>query len=651
MQIKHMLLLGASLPCFASSKIPEVREFPVNPNINPCENFYEHSCSKVNESFTLRDDRSRHAFAFNDSAERLLQKKKEFLQGLPMAKTLPGFQRTLRNAYMACTNLTARQKEEKDLVASTISTVANLKDRKAFLDYLAKERDESRFSFVGVGAIPSKDNPDIQDFVFLMNFMSLPERSYYSNEPVVKAFQENLTEFFRIVGDKSPKATAKAVFDLEKNYADIYPIPAEMRKIWSMKTSISRDDLLAKYPSFRLDVDLRKVPKKTNITHMVPDVFAYTEKLLQTADLQTLKATYLYHALSSIMDTAYPEFFAKEFDFSHKYLGGAKARSSLEERCTRDIMRTYRKEIDAELVDVIFPDFPEEKFIALAEKVRGAIIKGIEENTWLSEKGKKGAILKTKSAGLMLVKPRNEAEWYFNPKVTLKPNKYIGNKIALGKAIRARMFEEIGKPRDKTRWYMGPLTVNAYYAPSDNLFVMPLGILQPPFYDPKEPDVVNFGAVGAVIGHELGHGIDDNGAKYDHKGRLNQWMPDEDIAEFTRRGQALIAQWDKAGHNGKLTLGENIGDLTGVSFAYSAAFPDGKGSIEDKQRFFLQYARVWCYVARPKDDERRLKTGPHSLPWARVNEQVKHQTGFQEAFSCKQGDAMFLPEKDRIRIW
>ncbi|RZA12518.1 MAG: M13 family peptidase, partial [Proteobacteria bacterium] len=221
----------------------------------------------------------------------------------------------------------------------------------------------------------------------------------------------------------------------------------------------------------------------------------------------------------------------------------------------------------------------------------------------------------------------------------------------LSAAIHARSFAELKEKRNRMRWYMGPLTINAYYSAEDNQFVMPVGILQYPFYDPNLSEITNLGAVGAVIGHELGHGIDDQGAQMDADGKLRQWMSDKDVKNFQSRGKKFISQFDKAGHNGKLTLGENIGDLTGVTFAYRAAFPEGKGTVQQKKDFFTQYARVWCGVQRPKFTEQRLKTDPHSLGWARVNEQVKNQPAFAEAFSCKKGDKMVLDPKDIVKIW
>ena len=180
---------------------------------------------------------------------------------------------------------------------------------------------------------------------------------------------------------------------------------------------------------------------------------------------------------------------------------------------------------------------------------------------------------------------------------------------------------------------------------------MPMGILQYPFYDQKGSILVNLGAVGAVMGHELGHSIDDNGSKYDASGKLNPWMPMRDLAEFNRRGSKMVEQFNKAEHNGALTLGENVADLVGLSFAYQAAFADNQSSVQDKKDFFVSYARVWCNVTRPDFDKLLRKTDPHAAGWARINEQVKHQPAFAEAFQCKETDPMSLPEKERIKIW
>jgi len=638
-----------------SSVIPERREFPVNEALNPCDNFYEYACSKVNNSFKLRDDRSSHTFSFSDSYERLLEKKKAYLKEIGAKKTasakLSERSDSLATVYNACMNGDARKVEEQARVKSLLAELEGIKTHQQFQEFLIRQDEKGQASFIGVDSMTNLDKPEQYDFSIFANMKTLPERSYYLKKDVTQDYDKLLQLFFTTIGDKDPKKKAAAVIKLETAFAKVDPLPAEMRDLYTKRSSITKEKLLKTYPNLRLNSLVAKVPEKTLIRHMIPKTYAFVDKQLQSANLDELKAVYLFQSLNNLMDDAYPEFYQASFDFEKKHLGGPDARPSRDERCTMMVMRRYEKEIDAEVLPLIFPNFPEEKFIALAEKVRASIIDGVKTNDWLSEQGRKGAIEKMTKAKLQLVKPQTEEDWYFNPKVAYSIDKPIENSEKLGQAFQARMFSELGTVRNRNRWYMGPLTINAYYSPDDNQFVMPVGILQYPFYDPNLPIEVNLGAVGAVIGHELGHGIDDQGAQMDAEGKLRQWMTDKDVTNFQARGKKFINQFDKIGHNGKLTLGENIGDLTGVTFAYRAAFPKGEGTVQQKKDFFTQYARVWCSVERPKYQEQKLKTDPHSLGYARVNEQLKNQPAFAQAFSCKKTDKMVLDPKEIVRIW
>jgi putative endopeptidase len=314
-------------------------------------------------------------------------------------------------------------------------------------------------------------------------------------------------------------------------------------------------------------------------------------------------------------------------------------------------MNQFTMELDAELLPLLFPDFPEEQFRQMVEKIRTSLIAGLEANTWLSPEGKAAAIKKMQVARLMVVKPRNVDEWNFNPEADYDATKPLANSQLLRKKTIEKELSELKDARKRNRWLMGPLTVNAYYVPMDNTFVLPIGILQYPLYDPSLPETVNLAAIGTIIGHELGHGIDDKGAKYDEEGRFKNWMSEKDLSEFKKRGESFVARFDKIGHNGKLTLGENIGDHVGLTAAYRAAFSAGKGSVQAKKDFFIQYGRAWCQVIRPKFKDMLLKTDPHALGHARVNEQVKNLPGFQEAFACTTKDKLYLSPKDQIHVW
>jgi putative endopeptidase len=644
----------------ATSEIPDKREFPVDTSFKPCQDFYQYACSKVNSTFKLREDRSYHDFAFSDSSERLLLAKKNFLKDLAKRSTAQaqvGFSALsprssdLQKIYGACMNEDSSKAEELKLVARVVSETEAIKTREEFQKFLADKIISEDEGFLDFDSIANLDNPDFNDVVIIAGLQQLPERSYYDKPEVMSDFKNIATDLFKIIGKSNPEARAEMALAFEKSFAQTFPLPAEFRELFNSRTQIKREALLKDFTHFKLENLLTQIPQKTLIRNITPANFAFLNKALETEDLETLKDVYLFHALPEYMDDAYPDFFKKRFTFSNKHLGGPPVRADRQERCTKEIMGSYAKEIDAELLTKLFPNFPAKRVVRLAEIIRHSIISGLKQNTWLSDSGRKAAIKKMTVAHLQLVKPSNDGEWDFNPKAPYSIKTPYANRKLLHMNLTKKKIEELKKKRNKMRWEMGPLTVNAYYSPPDNKFVLPMGILQYPFFDAKLSDKANLGAVGAVIGHELGHGIDDEGSRYDETGKFHEWFTPGDLTEFKKRGQKLVEQFNKIGHNGQLTLGENIGDLVGITFAYRAAFPDNKGTLEDKQNFFLQFGRVWCNVMRPKLRENMLKTNPHSLGEARVNQQMKNQPGFTEAYSCKAGDGLYLEPDDRAQIW
>ena len=651
--ISFLFVFISSGAAYGSSEIPERRHYPVTPQINPCENFYEYACSAVKKSHTLREDRSFHVFAFDDAEERILEEKKSYLTWLA-DQTPPALSKrnlALRNNYLACMNPKAAAQEERQIVSQKVAEIHAIPNRKAFQAYLGEKIDKPEFSFLAFDVTPNHANPDWRDVYFVVTPLSFIDKSYYEQPDILRDLEKLAEEFFLTIGLRNPAARAKEVIAFEKELLQTVPSPAEIRKLENTRNAVTQAMLLEKYPEFHLERLFSRFPKRTEVQHILPEAFDFMQEALRDKPLKTLKALYLFHALPVYMDDAYPAYFQKMFDFNKRHLGGPKVRSLRHERCTRFVMRNFPKEIDAELLPLLFPKFPQEKIKEIVEKVRASIIQGLEKNKWLSETSRQEAILKMKRAQLSLVKPEAEKHWNFNPLLDYSDKTPYANYQKLALKRIDKVIEELHMPRDRLRWHDAPLSVNAYYHGSDNRFILTQGILQYPFFDPELPDYVNFGSIGVIAGHELGHAIDDQGAKYDSKGELRQWMSSNDLEAFQKRGRRFVDQFNAIGSNGELQLGENIADFVGLTFAYEAAFPNGEGSLDAKKGFFLQYARTYCVEIRPERRAFFNKVDPHAIGEPRVNEQVKHQSGFQEAYACQQEDALFLPQADRVTLW
>ncbi|MFZ3230425.1 MAG: M13 family metallopeptidase [Pseudobdellovibrio sp.] len=648
--------IAANADAGKSSAIPEKRDFILDKSINPCQDFHQYVCNTVEKNFKLRDDRSAHTFAFDDSDERLLEKKKDFFKNIFKEKNFSPRSLQLKDFYLACMNQKSAASEEKVLVSKLVQDVKKMKTIDDFIKANLENLTNDKWSIVSYEIMPNIDDSSIYDMTFDVNLMGLPEHSYYDNKDLVIEYTKLMADFFNTIYPTEVKADhqkrAEAIVAFEKRFKEVYPFPAEFRQRYTQPRKVTREEFLSKTSNLQLGSFFKKnVPDSTLLRDFIPESFAFIQQELKASNLQVLKDIYVYRNARAFMDDAYPELFKKRWAFRHKFLGGPITRSDRQERCTMAVMGSFSRELDIEMLPRLFPNFPKEKMEAVAAKIRASILAGIEKNNWISKDSKVGAIEKIKTAKLQLVQPLTDKEWDFKPTQKFSHTMPYDNLKKLAMVGHERTFQKLREGVNKEAWGMGPLTVNAYYAPDKNKFVMPIGILQYPFFVAEGDLIENLGAVGTVIGHELGHGIDDEGSKFDSSGKLHQWMKDEDIKKFQARGEKMMAQFNKIGHNGALTQGENIADLVGVTFAYNAAFDQGKGTIEDKQKFFVAYGRLWCNLMREKTIEMQLKTDPHSLGYARINEQVKHQSGFQEAFSCKQGDALYLSEGDRIKIW
>lgn len=640
----------------AASEIPAKREFPLNTDINPCQNFHAYVCSKAEAGFKLREDRSMHMFSFGDSRERLLLDKKKFMSDIGTKKSLDPRTAQIRDFYMACMNERSSALAEKKEVSRLVKSVSMIKDRAQLMTFSNENLATASDGFVYLWPDANQDDPLKYNVIMGSDFMRLNDQKYYDNAELVKDYESLLTAFFKtIYGKKLTEAQAQqkaqAIIVFEKDFVKNYPTAAVRRQRWGEKHVVTQDEFKKKYPNLKAEVLFKNVPATMLVSTPLFESLDFVNGALEKYPLEAWQDLYLLKNLDDVLDDGYKKYFSQNFDFAKKHFGGSVKRSDRQERCTKLATGHFPKELDAALVEQLFPGFNEAQVQEMGQRIRESILRGLAANSWLTKDAKKGATEKIKTARLQLVKPHNDREWDFNLVGKYSPTDKIANQRTYNGLRWEKMMKDLQNPVNQDAWGMGPLTVNAYYSQSENKFVVPIGILQYPFYDSKQAIYENLGAIGAVMGHELGHSIDDKGSKYDASGKLNQWMTMKDVAEFNKRSARLVEFFDKSGHDGKLTLGENVADLVGLTFAYSAAFPTEKPSKEEAQKFFISYARSWCAVTRPDYEKLMMKTDPHAMGWARINEQVKHQAAFAEAFSCKSGDALNLPDKERVKIW
>ncbi len=638
---------------FAGSTVPKERNFPLSSKIEPCTDFYGYVCDEVRSQFILPADRVSYYFSFSDIDEKILHAKKNYFKLLEQnlePKTQHG--KMLRDYYLSCLNEKARKEEEKAFVAEVIKSFAAIKTSDELVKWMIDRGLKGQGSPMDLGIIANQADPNWNDAVISSDLLSLNEKSFYEKPQLLADYQKAIEVLFKEIGLNSPDQRAQQVVQFESQVAKDFPAPEVIRDRVSSNTYKDKNYFQKNYPNLFLGPFLNKIPEKIKIRDFLPETMKFLNAFSKPENLEILKNDFLFQTLNGKLEKAYPEVYQAFFNFRKKHMEGLEKLPSENERCTRKTEAAMGNALDFELMQTLFPKFDSARIETIVENIRKSILTGIQKNKWLSAHARKEAQLKIEKAVLKLVAPKNLQEWDLMKEIPLDATKYIANAEKIYALKKAKQLSELQVQRNRDKWYYGPLDVNAFYQPAENSFTLTRAILLPPFMSEVISDTEILGGIGSVVGHELGHAIDDEGAKYDYLGRIKGWMKPSDLNAFHSRGDQFVGRFNKIGHNGKLTLGENIGDHVGISFSFQTAFPDlEKSSLEDLKKFFISYGRTWCNVSKPSVEEVQLKTDPHSLGWARVNEQVIHLDGFYEAFQCKFGDKMFVPPKDRIRVW
>jgi len=660
------LLLAAA--AVQAQKAPGFDLGALNRNVDPCANFYQYACGGWMTANPVPGDASRWGRfdTLQDQNRLLLNSVLEAASADRPNRSVTD--QKIGDFYAACMdekNLNARGLEA---IQRDLNRIAVIQDRKELADVVVYMFRIGSWPFFRFGS--EQDAKDSTRVIAVMDQagLGLPDRDYYlkTDEKSVELRNKYLAHVQTVFGLLGlPEAEA------QKKAAVVMAIETELAK-GSLDRVSRRDpekryhklavaELMALAPAFDWTRFLQDLgaPAIASLNVAVPDFARAVNAVIEQQPLENLK-TYLTWDLVRDNSVFLPASFQQaSFDFYEKTLKGAKEMRARWKRCVDLTDEQLPDALGKTFVEKTLGDTGKKRTQDMVAAIEKALEKDIRSLDWMTPKTKEQAIVKLHG---ITNKIGNKSKWLDYSSVPIVRNDPYANTARTSTFELVRQLSKIGKPVDKTDWDMSQPTVNAYYDPQHNDINFPAGILQPPFYDNKIDDAVNYGAIGAVIGHELTHGFDDEGRQFDAKGNLRDWWTEEDAKAFNQRADCVVNQYSGyspvpgVNLNGKLTLGENTADNGGVRIAYMALM-DTLGSKQPpkidgftaEQRFFLGWAQVWCNNVTEEASRLRAQTDPHSPGEFRVNGVVSNMPEFQKAFACRVNQPMV--RGPACRVW
>ncbi|WP_282049263.1 M13 family metallopeptidase [Maribacter aquivivus] len=682
--MKKIYFLAAGLVALASCKeeakpTAEVESIPgivlsnMDTTQNPKSDFYNYVNGNWMKFTEIPDDRtSWGGFSVlrkstDDDVLKILATAKEsgnYAADTDQAKALAIFDTKLDSA--------ARNKAGITPLASAFEAIASVKNLKDLQTVLATNAAVSS-PFLNIGAGADLNNSSMNAVYLGANGLGLPDRDFYLEEDeksveIREEYKKHVSKMLQKLGDSEADATKAAdkILALETQLAEPRLNKVERRDA----RNYNNPRTIAEVDKMVSTIDMKKLISDLGITKKFDTLLVtqlrYTEaldKFLKTTPIEDIKTLVRWDTFNSAAGKLTTDIETADWEFYSKYLRGAKEQRAADERALATVNGTVGEALGQLYVDAKFP--PEAK--ANAELMIANVIDAFKERIsvldWMSDSTKTKAIEKLDKFTVKIAYP-DKWEDYSTMEVSADKS-YFENMTAVNKWGELKNYSEIGEPVDKTEWGMSPQTVNAYFNPLNNEIVFPAAILQPPFYNYTADEAVNYGGIGAVIGHEISHAFDDSGSRFDSDGNLKNWWTDADLAAFTERADALAVQYDSVMVlpdvyvNGKFTLGENIGDLGGLLGAYDGlqkyyaenGRPEDIDGFTAEQRFFMSWATVWRTKSRDEALRTQIKTDPHSPGMVRATQPLLNIQEFYDAFDIKEGDAMYLAPEKRVSIW
>ncbi|MFC7333346.1 M13 family metallopeptidase [Rhodocista pekingensis] len=647
---------------------PPAPGLPVlDPAVSPCQNFFLHACGPWIKAHPIPDDQSRWG-SFNLLAEDNQAILHEILEAAVKTPT-PDTQK-IGDYYKACMDEQGIEAKGLTPLAPVLSSIQGLKDKKAIAPLMADLHRQGIGGLFRFGQQQDFKDATMAIAVVDQGGLGLPDRDFYlkDDERSTKlrdAYVAHVQKMFELAGSKPEEAAKKAaaVMKIETALADgsmTRVMRRQPENRYNMKTFA---DFTALAPSidWAAYTSALGVPPQKDLNVANPAFFQKLEEVVKATSLDDLKTYLSWHALRGAAPMLPDAFVQENFNFYGKALSGAKQIRPRWKRCVAATDNALGEDLGQHYVEKVFGPEHKKRMLAMVEDIQSAFHEKMGTLEWMSPETQTKAREKLASVQNKIGYPD---QWLDYSLLEVKPDDALGNAARANAFETKRDLDKIGKPVDRGEWFMTPPTVNAYYSPAFNDINFPAGILRPPFFDFEADDAYNYGAIGAVIGHEITHGFDDQGRKFDAKGNLSNWWTEDDAKRFTQRAQCLVDQYGsyvaegEVKQNGELTLGENTADNGGLRLALAGlrkrlgekGLAEKVGGLTAEQRFFYGWAHVWCATARPEARVLQAKTDPHSLPEYRVNGTVSNMEDFAKAFNCKPTDPMVRGEK-ACRVW
>jgi endothelin-converting enzyme/putative endopeptidase len=644
--------------------IPRPKSFDLgamDKTVDPCEDFYEYACGSWRKNNPIPADQARWG-RFNELADYNRQFLHNILEKASAndPKRTPVMQK-IGDMYGSCMDETAVNAQGSKPLKPEMDRIAAITNKDQLLETIAYLHSLGVQALFGFGSSPDLHNASMLIANVGQGGLGLPDRDYYfdtdpKSQETRQKYVEHVANMFVLLGDDKAAAQkeAQAVMEIETKLADAAYKRVMMRDPKNRDHKMKVTELEALAPNFRFDRFFASTgaPAFSEVNVVPPDFFQKTNAVVDSISLDDWKAYLRWHAVRAAAPTLSDAFVNENFSFYGQFLAGQKEIQPRWKRCVQMTDGLLGEALGKPYVDETFGADGKARMLKMVNALEDALGSDIQDLDWMTAETRKQAVVKLHAITNKIGYPDNWRDYG-----TVK----IARGDLLGNAQRARAFEvkrnlsKIGKPLDKNEWGMTPPTVNAYYSPPNNDINFPAGILQPPFFDKDADDAVNFGGIGVVIGHELTHGFDDQGSKFDAQGNFTNWWTQADRDEFEKRTGCIADEYssfvavDDLHLNGKLTLGENTADNGGLRIALAALRKDiasnakageKKDGFTAEQRFFLGFAQVWCQNSTPESSRLLAKTDPHSPGQYRVNGTLQNSGDFAKAFGCKAGQKM-----------